>query len=371
MNIENIKPAQKEQIQNIDNKKTIQTADLLVDPQEQRLSQYRGKEFIGLPQRRLPKLDELLSGLRKFILLAAAPNIGKTALTIQIAIDLIRNNSNTCALFVSLEMTRDEVMDRLLCHLAQIPFKTLYFGSQKENDGKGWFTVDELRSLEEARKILKNIGSRFLIIDPECCPEIDANIILQHVIDLKTNTSCEHIVVVIDYLQVFPIPDKILKQAKSENELDRYRADQMINIKRALKSDPLIVITEARKGDDWIVRSIADILGSSRLGYSMDAGILLNPITNEELKEEIGKDGVIIREKLAQQGKTVLRLTIDKGRDGMQKGNILLIYYFLENRFEECLWSQIKNIINIESKVSSDSRSPAFCGRYSQLALEQ
>ena len=49
-------------------------ADELAD-HEERLAQWRGREFIGLPQRTLPTLDGLTLGLRGLMLLAAAPNV--------------------------------------------------------------------------------------------------------------------------------------------------------------------------------------------------------------------------------------------------------------------------------------------------------
>jgi KaiC/GvpD/RAD55 family RecA-like ATPase len=370
--------------------KQILTADNLLDDQEQRLAKYRGQEFLGLCQKTLSKLDDNLSGLRKFILLAAAPNIGKTALTIQLGIDTIKSNPEACLIYVSLEMTREDIFDRMRCHLTPMTHRKLYFGSVKNNNDRGWYTNEEMHRLSKSLEELRAIGNRILIIDEECCPNIDAETILSHVEDLKSRTNSKNVIVVIDYLQVLPIPESIAARLHGDNDADRYRISQMKKLRNALGNDPLIVISEARKpsGTDKWATSMADILGSSRIAYGIDAGLLLNPLSDGELaayikdkkttptptqKRESSDDGAHIRSALAEQGISLVNLTIDKGRDGMQKGTILLTYYFNENRFEEASWHGISNMYTSDTKSlkeeSSTASKPESSNIYAQMFL--
>jgi replicative DNA helicase len=342
----------------------IKSTSQLLEEQDQRLALYRGKEFIGLPQKTIPKLDELLLGLRKFIILAAAPNVGKTAITIQWGLDVLKNNDDVCLIYVSLEMSREDVIDRMRCHLTPMTYKNLYFGSQKDDGSQGWYTLNELESLANSKAELEKLAPRILILSEEDSPQISVTEIIQYIKDLKASSKCTKAIVIIDYLHVFPIEDKDFKNIHSDNEADKCRIGYMKRLRAELVTDPLIVIAEARKPnsskDNWAA-TMADVSGSGRIGYGPDAGMLLNPILDDELEEKLGGQakGPDIREFLANKGLRILRLTVDKGRDGMQKGDILLKYHFFENRFEETTWDEVcKNYNGILSEFPNMAAQP-------------
>lgn len=330
---------------------SIQTADQLIDDQNVRRMFYQGKEFIGLPQRTLPKLDEFLSGLHDFIIFAAAPNVGKTALTIQLMMDVIANNSNTCGVFVSFEMSRNIVMDRIRCYLAKVTYKKLLFG-ELQNDGS-YYTQEEQERLDSSEEQFRLIGKNILILNSKYDGEISIDTILQKLTVLKQKSNSKQAIIIVDYLQVFPISEAEMSKLKGDLAVDRHRVTQILKLRETLGNDPLIVIAEARKPTttekSW-AGSIADISGAARIGYSCDAGVLLNTISDDELGEKISgnkEDGEKWRELLSLNGQAILGLTIDKARDGMEKGYILLIFHFQKNRFEETTWPKIKVIISI------------------------
>jgi replicative DNA helicase len=80
----------------------------------------------------LAGLDEHTLGLRGVTVLAAAPNVGKTAFTAQLGLGVARHWEENRAVFVlvSLEMSRDAIYARLLCHEARIDWETLMLGSE-------------------------------------------------------------------------------------------------------------------------------------------------------------------------------------------------------------------------------------------------
>ena len=184
-------------------------------------------------------------------------------------------------------MSREDIIDRMRCYLTPMTYKKLYFGSIKNNDDRGWYNKEESENLSASKEKLGSIGNRILILDEECCPDINAEKILSQVNELKSTTECKNVIVIIDYLQVFPIPENT--KLYSDTDADRYRISQMKKLRNALGNNPLIVIAEARKpsGNDKWATSIADILGSSRIAYSIDAGLLLNPLSDEQLTKEI------------------------------------------------------------------------------------
>lgn len=94
-------------------------------------------------------LDAILGGFQKsdLIILAARPSVGKTSL----ALDFLRNASVSThkkAAFFSLEMGRDQIVDRLLGMQAQIPFWEIR--NRKLDDEKMMRLVDTMGELSEA-----------------------------------------------------------------------------------------------------------------------------------------------------------------------------------------------------------------------------
>lgn len=117
---------------------------------EERLEKWRGREYIGLPQKTLDDLDQATLGLRGLMVLAAAPNVGKTALSVQLGTDVVVHNPDACFIFLSLEMTRWDILSRIKCRLAKMDWKTLVFGSQRSQGEVGFYTAEEVDHLKGA-----------------------------------------------------------------------------------------------------------------------------------------------------------------------------------------------------------------------------
>ena len=136
-----------------------------------------------------PDLDRLLSGgfrKQEMIVLAARPSIGKTAFALNIVRNIIMKQVDGAArrkvAFFSLEMSAEQVGQRLLCTEAQIPLSDIIarritpadlkrLGAAASNiskaelkvDPTGGLSVFELRS--KARKIKEQNGLDLIVID--------------------------------------------------------------------------------------------------------------------------------------------------------------------------------------------------------------
>ena len=98
-------------------------------------------------------LDALLGGFQKsdLVILAARPSVGKTSL----ALDFLRNAAITDkkkVAFFSLEMGRDQIIDRLLGMQSQIPFWEIR--NRKLDDEKMIRIVDTMGELSEAEVMI-------------------------------------------------------------------------------------------------------------------------------------------------------------------------------------------------------------------------
>lgn len=332
------------------------------------LALYRGKTYLGLRVKTIDEFNDKLLGLRKLNLLAAAPNVGKTALTIQIALETLMVEKDACLAYFSLEMTSSEIFTRMMLFLTELNFQTFVFGSQNNNrdeDPNAYFTTQELKQIEQAKKTLLGIGNRIQIVDLSMCPSIDANSIINYVEKLKNNTKSKRAMVIIDYLQVWPIPSNA--KFPSENEADKWRIGEMKKIRDAMNDDPVIVISEARKPsgkDDTWGGDLSDVMGSARGTYTPDVVMLLSQLkpknlvkwwvknnlpkleTSEEFEgEKDEKEGLTIKNFLANLGISLCRLDIPKARDGMQKFSLLLEFHFHKNTFKKFDANNIRKLI--------------------------
>jgi replicative DNA helicase len=338
---------------NINSSHTVQCVDELIEEHNAYLEKYRGKDFIGLKQVTLPSLDKLTLGIRGNILLAAAPNVGKTALTIQTALDVLKNNPNACVVYLSLEMPKLSIISRIRCHLAKMNWDTLVFGSVKEQKSDPLFKKEEFLRLKQADEILKKIGNRFCIITEKDCGEISTSSVLRIVEDLKKKTGCARTFIVLDYLQVWPIPDKVLRTIRSDNEADKWRIGQLKIISETLVDDPVLSISEARKPPDKTTSwggELSDIMGSARNSYTPDMVLLYRSVLdkagismffNKEAKPSDDQIEAIVQ-KYTEDCCDLQQVTLRKGRDGMKRGSFFLKFHYMKNTFEELTSRQIK-----------------------------
>jgi replicative DNA helicase len=332
------------------------------------LNLYRGKKYLGLRVKTIEEFNEKLKGLRKLILLAAAPNVGKTALTVQLAQEVLAVEEDACLVYISLEMTSDEIFTRMNLCLSGLDFDTFVLGKEQienENGRQPLFSPEEIKKIEESTKRLEHIGDRLQIIDSTTCPNLNSDAVINYIERLKTQTKCNRVIVIIDYLQVWPIPLGL--RFSSDIEADKWRIGEIKKIRDAVNKtnqDPVIVISESRKpssGDDAWGGDLSDVMGSARGTYTPDAVLLLSALQPAQLKKlwdqmkmpsitykedgnelEDSKDPANIRGFLARHGIALCNLKMPKARDGMKKFNILLAFHFYKNRFAPINWLDIR-----------------------------
>jgi replicative DNA helicase len=226
----------------------------------------------GLPTGFLD-LDELTAGLQnsELIILAARPSVGKTA----IALNMVRHivvEERVPVFFVSLEQSRIELAERLLCSQAKVDSHKLR---------KGHLGSDDMQKLMEAGDLLRK-AKLFIDDSPgQGMLRIAANarrLKLRHHIKL----------VVIDYLQLI----------EPDNRRDN-RQEQVSQISRRLKflarelQVPVISLAQLNRGlEDRQGHEprLADLRESGSLEQDADTVMLLN---RPELYEPGQHEGVI------------------------------------------------------------------------------
>ena len=183
----------------------------------QRISGEDRKEYLGLSTG-YKRLDEVITGLNKsdFILIAARPGVGKTAFALNIASNVAKQSGKAVAIF-SLEMSKEQLAQRLLSAEALVELQKLLTGSLTEAD---WVNI--------ARATQTLAASKIYVDDNAVTTVAEIKAKLRRIKDLG--------LVVIDYLQLMTSGRNIQNRVQEVSEMTR-------NLKLMAKELNIPVIT--------------------------------------------------------------------------------------------------------------------------------
>lgn len=238
------------------------------DAIDARITQRQG---VGIPTG-FPDLDDLTCGLApgSLILLGARPSVGKTALAAAIAVNAAR--AGTPALFVSLEQTRPELVERLLCGEGRV-------NSHKVR--RGAIAADEVDRLSRAGHAL---GPQKVWIDDQP----GQRMLRIASVTRRMARRCGVGLLVVDYVQLIepdnrrdPRPEQIGQSSR------RLKA-----LARELKT-PVVALAQLNR--DLEKRSnhrpsLADLQGSGSLEQDADLVLLLH---RSDLYDETATPGEV------------------------------------------------------------------------------
>jgi replicative DNA helicase len=185
--IDNILDQSEQLVFNLSQRRTVQTfdgiKDILMDTFDNLEKLYNNKGDVTGIATGFRDLDKMTSGLQPsdLVILAARPSMGKTALALNIAQHAAVKEKKSVAIF-SLEMSKSQLVQRMLCSEAQVDSHRLRTGFLNENDwrrisqGAGrlgeskifiddtpGITVMEMRA--KARRIQAEHGLDLILID--------------------------------------------------------------------------------------------------------------------------------------------------------------------------------------------------------------
>jgi len=172
---------------------------------------HRGEEVIrGVPTG-FTKLDDALSGLQRsdFVILGARPSLGKTAFALDIARHAAVKNKIPVGIF-SLEMSREQVVDRLIAAEAQVTLWRLRTGK-----------LNDQLEFEMIRESLDRLSQAPIFIDDTPSPSVLQIRSAARRLQLEKGLG----LVIVDYLQL------IQPRTNSENIVQ-----QVTEISRGLKA---------------------------------------------------------------------------------------------------------------------------------------
>jgi len=265
-------------------------------------------------------VDDILGGLQRsdLIVMGARPSAGKTSLALNIA----RNaavNQKACVALLSLEMSREAVVQRLLASEANVDSKSVRLGT---------YTERQERRIMEASGILSEAP---IYIDDS--PQMRVVEMRGKVQRLHRERTVD--LVIVDYLQL------IQGAIKSES-----RVQELSDITRSLKAlareidAPVLAISQLSRAVEWRAShkpQLSDLRDSGSI--EQDADVVLF-ISRDEMyfnEDEWKKDHDI---EIEPYPKGIADIIIAKHRNG-PTGEVRLRFEARTARFEDILQTEL------------------------------
>lgn len=207
------------------------------------------------PLATLPRLSKKIHGLKRGLtIVGARTSQGKTAFTLQIATDLA--DQNIPVLYLSLEMTKETLIERMFSELLEVDNYALLTGEFKKNAEiqAKWRTFAK-QMAETPLLITEGLGRNF-----------------QHVIELLERLDPKPRVIFLDYLQMI----------KNNNKQEREMIDEYIRAFRTLCLQNKIcgvICSQVNRGvfsEKMGVPSLEHLKGSGGIEEVADFIFLLN-----------------------------------------------------------------------------------------------
>ena len=246
------------------------------------------KKIPGLPTG-LPDLDKNILGLNKgeLILIAARPGMGKTSIALNIAMHVAKNVNKTVAVF-SLEMSREQLVSRLLAGEGLVPSQNLLTGQLSSSEWGRIVTAAQTLSATDMR--------------------IDDNPTLS-VADM--NAQCRRVanlgLVVIDYLQ-------LMQSAGGKSNYSGENRQQVVSdISRMLKimakelNVPVICLSQLSRANESRPNKrpvLSDLRESGAIEQDADVviGLYRDGYYNQESDNPNLAEAIILKNRKGQTG---------------------------------------------------------------------
>lgn len=301
------------------------------------LAEASEREFLGIPQRSLPSIDELLSGLRGLCLVAGPTNIGKTIFLCQIALEAVRGNHDVCCVFATLEMSPMTLRLRMLSYLSGISYKDMIrMGKNPSKELKDAIEILENDIMPKMKFLHHDEPTGFAFDTPSLINEADA---------LKAASKCDRVIVIVDFMGIWPVD---VEAYKTEIAQQQRQVEDMILIRDAVgPKNAVVAVVEVRKTNEEVI-TLQDVLGASRITYRADSLLIMNKFNDEmlwrhfshhngyayklkvphkepikDLKKDENQDIIAqVRASLDKLGCSPLRIEVAKVRDGGRKGHV-------------------------------------------------
>lgn len=211
-------------------------------------------QFVGIPSG-ISALDDITTGLNRsdLIIVGARPGMGKTSFALNLASNVAIKQNKTVAFF-ALEMSREQLVNRLLSSEAKVPGKKLRVGN---------LTPEEWGRIAAASDVLCKAPMYFDDTSSITVPEMKARLRRLKKVDF----------VVIDYLQLMHAPRRTENRVQEVSEITR-----SLKIMAKELHVPLLVCAQLARGTERQANhrpALADLRESGSIEQDADQVLFL------------------------------------------------------------------------------------------------
>lgn len=222
------------------------------------------------------RLDKLTNGLQKsdLIVVAARPGMGKTSLAMNIIENAAVGGDAVCAVF-SLEMPEVQIIQRLICSLANVSMADALSGKLSPND---WKKI--VRASEKLKHCKINIDDSSRVTPAE---------ILSKCRRIKSKNNGKLDIVMIDYIQLM---------SSGKKGYDENRTQEVASITRELKimakelDVPVIALSQLRRIQSGEPQ-LSDLRESGAIEQDADIVMFINRPDVNATEDEIAKKHIV------------------------------------------------------------------------------
>lgn len=310
---------------------------LIVDMTEEAVTETvegQEEEYLNVLDKRMKgEIDPLKTGLRDLdsnitgfnggdlVTIFAFSGVGKTTLATQITLNVIRQKKKV--LFFSLEMPKEQIRDRIISNLTNIPFRNIKYGRLKE---------EELNKVIMANNYLSKDKGLLVSEEDEL---VDITSKIQYEV-LKNNID----IVFIDYINLVNITGNNKEEHQKITECTRLFKKLAKSIKK-----PIVILAQGKQESAskmqnknialWDKVAVNDIAGGASI--YRDSDIVLGMYRNIELDNKLVRDYLVKENEknidynspLAEKNPECVNILIKKSR--ASKKDILNFRWKAEN----------------------------------------
>lgn len=266
-------------------------------------------ELLGYRMKDLGLVAEKCDGIQPgFYIIGAYTNIGKTALLVNMFLDLLRANPETTGIYFSLDDNEDIIINRFLGLLSGLPINACQRPSTQTQDKESLIDnayAELIDFSKEGRLFLYDIGSVNHINGFK-------NIILEH--------SDKKLIIAIDGLHNLQVGDDIgYGNAREENKERANQVKAMVDMWKI----PVLTTAEVRKpqGKNIDRPTLHDLMETSKFAYNANLIWTLHPPALKKEEKSTFNDEV---EKFNQDSEPIVNLWYEKNKMSEFKGLIEL-----------------------------------------------
>lgn len=247
--------------------KTIEDVSFQVLSDLEKLTGDDREKYLGI-QTGFTYLDRVITGLNKsdLIILAARPSVGKTSFALNVATNIARSNPDIGIGIFSLEMTNEQLAQRIISSLAGVK-------SQKFRTGE--FTDDEMERITDAAAEISGTG---IYLD-------DTSSISVQELQAKARRIKNLGLIIVDYLQLM-----------SGNRRNENRVNEISEITRSFKvlakelNVPVMLLSQLSRSNEKDKRRpmLSDLRDSGSIEQDADIVMFLHrESTNDDENDSV------------------------------------------------------------------------------------